>query len=133
MPEMSFKAFFTIIRMLAVILLVIGAIWLFADTKAHLEIRELEYAVTDLAEGLSAHGPVENFAVFKAEELNVVDETNQEPFVRHCKFGYNLEIQVEQERTCRSDDECQDYCQLFYGTSAEYQCEELKCECKKDS
>ena len=114
MSLLPFQSIFTLLRILVVILLVIAVVWLFVQSRAELEINELQYAVTDLAEGLSTHGPVKNFAVFKTEELNAFDGTNQEPFVRHCKFGYSVKIEVRDEKECSNDNVCEEYCLLMY-------------------
>src|SRR3989344_3969125 len=131
MSLLPFQSIFTLLRLLAVTLLVIAVFWLFVQSKAELKLNELELAVSDLAEDLSTHGTVRN-AVFDAEELNAVDNTIQEPFARHCSFGYDAKIEVQRKQQCSDDNQCQSYCNLIYDSSTEYRCNDNVCECKND-
>lgn len=97
MEEILFpiKAFFTLLRVVAFIALVVVVIAFFTQARAQLNDKELERTFTEIADGIAHEKLTAGYDVFKKSELDKYDKKNIEPYARHCRYGYYLEIESD--------------------------------------
>ncbi len=89
------KSIFFLI-MVIVLLAVIGlAVWLFFNLTVEVESKELDRATVELSHAISKSQLTSDLAIFKKEELDKYHNTEIEPYVRHCKYGYKAAIETD--------------------------------------
>lgn len=84
------KTFFTLIRVGLIMLLVIAFVWLFVSTVVEIRVKEVDRASVEISNGIMHN--TADMAVFTIQELDSYKDTVEEPYFRHCRFGYLAEI-----------------------------------------
>jgi len=143
---------FFIVRVVPVIILLFILTFLYSLIISFPEEMGADRIIGELAENIVHHNLTVDRAVFNTTELEKYDGSTAEPYVRHCIYGYYLEIESLGEATtsCAYDNsrDCKDFCMdvcglpedelifwhatsgvTLYGNCA---CYSRICQCRKD-
>ena len=114
-----YRIVFFLARAAPVIVLLSILAFLYAAIISIPEMVGVDRTIGELAENIVHHNLTVDRAVFDPDELEKYDVSTAEPYVRHCQYGYYLEIEDLGEATTScahgNSQDCKDFCMDVCG------------------